>query len=68
MGKFRQKVGIYEGGLIQPNLTGLLSLGGGMHTTECHFQDAIKMSTVILNQILSYCCERSLGDQVSLHC
>lgn len=49
MGKFRQEVGIYEGGLIQPNLTRLLSLGGGMHTTECHFQDAIKMSTVIFN-------------------
>lgn len=31
MGKFRQEVGIYEGGLIQPNLTGLLSRGGGTH-------------------------------------
>lgn len=49
MGKFRQEVGIYEGGLIQPNLMGFLRLGGGMHTTECHFQDAIKMSTVVIS-------------------
>lgn len=64
-------MGIYEGGSIQPNLRGLLSLGGGLYCAECHFSVFFFLSKNLQNTksgFLSYVLKNKKNSEGSKKC